>query len=639
MDVEVDRSDAAAQLPIIIISARHLKEIAADAWQALMDSNEPPWLFQHGGQPAVVERINDEQPAFIQHLGFAALRGRIDRVATWVARDKHGELKPATPPRDVVEDMLALEAPLPVLKGLTATPVFAADGTLVSSAGYHAATRLYHEPSSESIPTVPESPTRLDVERAKRLLLDDWMTDFPFVDDSSRAHAVGAALLPIVREFIQGPTPLHVVDAPTEGTGKGYLAKSVGIVVTGREPSVMTVGRSEDEIRKRLTASLRDGLPLIILDNLDRRLESASLAAVLTTAVWKDRLLGKSKMIVVPNRALWLATGNNVALNGEMTRRSVWIRLDAKQDRPFERTGFKHDPLLPWVYENRAQLVWALLVLVRHWIAQGRPAWSGQGLGTFEDWTRVVGGILTTAGIAGFLANRDELHRRVDRESEEWRAFVGCWWDRHADAAVRGGVLYDLACEWELLPSVFELARDDAKERSLRTRFGIALKKRIDRRYGEYFIIDMGHDSAQKGAVYRLEPAADPVAITEPSAPDGGGSVEVPDGKEADLDSGTEPTEPSEPQFNTDHGEQETEHSKGIAIEVPDVPQVPLTDSDRPELAAECRRNLPTGPSEVTYCRGCGRTMSVVAQTKVCGRCKQWGVVPEFAGLVARTRK
>lgn len=47
---------------------------------------------------------------------------------------------------------------------------------------------------------------------------------------------------------------------------------------------------------------------------------------------------------------------------------------------------------------NRGQIVWALLVLVLHWLQQGRPTPKhAPVIGSYESYTEVVGGIIETA--------------------------------------------------------------------------------------------------------------------------------------------------------------------------------------------------------------------------------------------------
>src|SRR5207244_2016580 len=107
----------------------------------------------------------------------------------------------------------------------------------------------------------------------------------------------------------------------------------------------------------------------------------------------------------------------------------VRIRLDPKTDRPWMRTTFKHSPIREWARRHRPELVRALLVLVRGWIAAGRPP-ARRTLGSFESWADTVGGILEHAGVRGFLDSAGDMYEAADREGAEWRAFVGAWHER-----------------------------------------------------------------------------------------------------------------------------------------------------------------------------------------------------------------
>jgi hypothetical protein len=128
--------------------------------------------------------------------------------------------------------------------------------------------------------------------------------DFPFEDDASKAHALAALLLPLVRHLIDGPTPMHLLDAPVEGTGKTLLASCVSEVSTGRPVEAIAEAPDDEEWRKRLTVVLVEGPTIVLLDNLNRILDSGALASVLTSRVWKDRVLGVSKTVRIPNLAV-----------------------------------------------------------------------------------------------------------------------------------------------------------------------------------------------------------------------------------------------------------------------------------------------------------------------------------------------
>ena len=502
-----DTAASNGHLPTIIVSGRHLRDIVDDCWEALAFADNPPSLFEFGGTLAEVRRVDGAIK--VEALSITALKGRLDRVANFMklSRDQQ-RLLPARPPTDAVEDMLALDVRLPHLSGITGAPVFDENWNLVDSPGYQPLTRLFFDQGGCSPPPVPHVPSDDDLHQARSLLLDEWLGDFPFVEESSRSHAVAALLSHVLRNRIDGPVPLFAVDAPTAGSGKTLLVESIGIITTGAAPAAMSLPRKDDDLRKQITSVLLNGSPVVLIDNVTHTLESGVLAAALTSRNWSDRLLGKSETVSVPNSCLWIATGNNLQLGSEISRRIVWVRLDPKVDRPWERTGFRHDPLGAWVVENRGRLLWALFVLVRRWLADGRPGWQGRPLGSFESWCRVVGGILDSAGIPSFLQNRDELYRQVDQESEEWRGFLQAWWSLHKSRPVKAAELVPLVRDNDLIPGVFASARDPSNDHAMSLRLGKALSARRDRAYGDIFIRKPGTDAHQKTGLYALERAS-----------------------------------------------------------------------------------------------------------------------------------
>jgi hypothetical protein len=48
-------------------------------------------------------------------------------------------------------------------------------------------------------------------------------------------------------------------------------------------------------------------------------------------------------------------------------------------------------------------------------------------IGSFESWSKTVGGILGFAGINGFLANLDEMYEEADDGANEWDTFLRAW--------------------------------------------------------------------------------------------------------------------------------------------------------------------------------------------------------------------
>jgi hypothetical protein len=483
--------------PEIRVNNRQLRDILVDAWRAVRAANRRPQLFVRSG--ALVRLAGGDDGPRIELMDEPGTYGYLARIADWVKVTEDAVLD-VSPMKDVARDMLVYpHAELPALEAVVSTPVFDRDGALVSTPGYHAGARLwYHRQHGLEIGTVPEQPSPDDVAAARALLLDDLLVDFPFAADSDRAHALGALTLPFVRRMVAGCTPIHLVEAPTPGSGKGLLGDLVSIITVGRTCEPTTLTQDEDEARKKITSILAKAQPVILLDNIKNGLDSAQLASALTAETWSDRVLGQTRMIDLPNRATWIVTANNPHLSLEIARRCVRVRLDAKTDRPWARTGFKHAPLRDWARASRAHLVHALLVLVRAWLAAGRPP-GKRVLGSFESWAAVVGGILDQGGVPGFLHDTEQLYEAADAEGQEWRELVCSWWEKFGPRWVSAGELLDLALERDLLGSIVR----DKSQRAQKIRLGKALSSARDRHFANYRLL-AGRNSNAKTAQYRL---------------------------------------------------------------------------------------------------------------------------------------
>ena len=79
--------------------------------------------------------------------------------------------------------------------------------------------------------------------------------------------------------MIDGLAPIHLIEAPTQGSGKGLLASLISIVSTGSAAEGRTVPENEDEVRKMITAELVTGRPIILLDNLSEKTGAGFLRA------------------------------------------------------------------------------------------------------------------------------------------------------------------------------------------------------------------------------------------------------------------------------------------------------------------------------------------------------------------------
>ena len=210
--------------------------------------------------------------------------------------------------------------------------------------------------------------------------------------------------------------------------------------------------------------------------------------------------MGGSRLLRLPVRCCWIATANNPALNVEIVRRTVRIRLDAGTDRPWMRNGFRHPDLAGWTQAHRGDLVAAVLTLARAWIARDRPAGPPRHLGTYESWSKVLGGILHTAGIPGFLANVETFYETTaDDELRALHGLVDAWWRVHGNAKVGVRDIWDL-----IQTESIDLDLGEKSEKSQRTRLGKLLGRMRDRIFDGRRVQNAGTDGRAAVQLYRL---------------------------------------------------------------------------------------------------------------------------------------
>jgi DNA primase catalytic core len=506
--------------PQIVITHRHEDDIANEAGAILVQANRRridhalvgPFeraaspLFLRGEALVRLKRINQPTRAapMLADVSEPVLRGMLTREIDWM-RETHDGLFPTSLPRVISTDLLAFPpSGLPVVDSVITTPTFCADGSLARAPGLYQADALWLDPDpSLQIGDVPANPSQGEIAAARALLLGDLLVDFPFASAADLANAVAVILLPFMRRMIRGNTPLHVVEAPAVGSGKGLFCHLLSIITTGSECPTRTLPESEEEVRKSLTAELITGRPIILLDNADdaKPTASVSLASILTTSTWTDRILGRTEMVTVPNNAVWILTGNNPQMSRDLARRSVRIRLDAKVEHAWLRKEFKHKRLMSWTTANRAELVRAVLILIQAWIAAGRPR-ADVELGAFEEWATTMGGVLTVAGVKGFLEDLGEMYSTADADSEGLRELVSAWWSAFGNATVYVADLTDFCVRHNLLAEIFGAGNP----RSQQTRLGQALRSARGRIFDGLEIVMMPatRDKRTRYALQRL---------------------------------------------------------------------------------------------------------------------------------------
>lgn len=387
-----------------------------------------------------VKLIDVDQDVLAAHI--------IDFMDYKVVDKLTGEVRHERVPQALIRDLSKRRVKTwPVVHRLAHTPIVDDAGNQVETKGYIPEMKIYLDPTVEYIP-LPDEVTPEIVGEAIDIILEP-IRDFPFADYgsdsmkpitlketdsdghpypnldrgvSSRAHAFCFIIQPLARHFIDGACPAYVIDKPTPGTGAGYFVDVAYIIATGGRAVAQTMSHQDEEFRKAITAALRDGSPIVFIDNINRKITSGDLASALTSGTWQDRILGQSNVTKIPIKNTWVLAGNNMDFTPEILRRLIPIRLDSNTQRPaFDRPAsmFKHNPLQDYVLENRASLVWAVNVLIKNWVDKGKPLYTERTFNSFDKWARIMGGVLMAADIPGFLENIDDFNdiRNVDDDS------------------------------------------------------------------------------------------------------------------------------------------------------------------------------------------------------------------------------
>ena len=220
-----------------------------------------------------------------------------------------------------------------------------------------------------------------------------------------------------------------MVEKPTPRTGATLMVQMLAYPALGKfiESSPWPVEEAERE--KTLLSLLLQSPSYIAFDNVNTFMNSAAFSLATTAPEYKKRLLSHNKMASPEVRCAWVVMANNPKMSREIAMRMGRCRLDAKSPDPSVGREFRHPDIRGWVREHRSDLIWAALTLIRAWwVTQPRP--EGQRvIGMYENYCRVIGGILDNAGIPGLFANREEFLQRAAPDLDETSVCIGHWWN------------------------------------------------------------------------------------------------------------------------------------------------------------------------------------------------------------------
>lgn len=447
-------------------------------------------------------RVDDEGT---EVLGSDAFSGEVDKRITLVKRNAKGEPVMDLFPSDVSKRIVAnagLCEHVKTLAGITRIPLFRADGSLFRTEGYDDDTRYVLRPDPAAVFDVKDEPTPMDVAEAVRTVLTP-IAGFPFVSDADRNAWIGMALTPMLRFIAPGPYKLGLIEAHQAGSGKSFLASMIAVLHGG--DVLPNLPGDDAELRKLVTSVLQAPSGVAVFDNVEGRVSSPVLAALLTTSTWSDRLLGKSAKITLANDRMWVATGNNIVIDGDLARRVLRCVINPNMDNPEQRL-FDFNPVT-WMKVNRGSYLSALGTLIRAWVVVGMPMADATGSDSYAHWQQVVGGVLALAGIEGGF-DSVESRIRLGASDADWSILLEAIDEHFAGRNWRMGELVDLIgdkIDPELLPG--QLAQKWTGYPS--AGFTKSLGRWAMNREGKYVnglvVVGAGQDGHRKVRLWRVE--------------------------------------------------------------------------------------------------------------------------------------
>ena len=421
--MESDLPDTGDREPVAVNLDR--KMVIDKITGALKDRYDGRILFNYG---EVLTRVKGHETQPLDRDRFYSILANAVACFRYTeATDKRPAIfEPTWPDPPSIGAVMAKAEEYSPLRRVVRVPFLRPDGTVCSTPGYDRETATVLVGSGLGELVVPSVPSKEQTLMAAKLLMEDWLGDLPFESEADRANALAMVLTPFVRGTVP-LVPLAVVNGLEAGVGKNLLADCVALLATGEAARPLPYVNQEEEMRKQITAAFAGGAELFIFDEA-HVVEGTQFARAVTSLTYTDRVLGVSRMASFPNQVTWMSLGNQVQVNGDMSRRVYFVCLSPAGTTLADRESYsyRHPDLKAWTSRHRTELVSAALTVLRGWVEAGRPTYSrGASMGSFEPWDKLMSGVLAYAGFPDFLTDSRKRRSESDFVQAYWEAHVG----------------------------------------------------------------------------------------------------------------------------------------------------------------------------------------------------------------------
>jgi hypothetical protein len=394
----------------------------------------------------------DGDSVVIQSASDTSILRDLDRKARYVKRlmTKDGPIDirlnvPKTMPAQIKDRVRSQprEVPFPSLSMVTGSPVLLPSGKVHDYQSLFEESVLFVNAHTDYYPRVSDFPTREDA-LAALAKFHPIFEKFPFTDpDNTGRTPLATASYSVVlsgclslasRAYMGiGAVPIHGVTAHAPRSGKTKIVEAACAAMLGHRPTAVHF-TSEEEFSKHLLPLMQAGDRAILIDNVERSLESSKLCILITGGTMRDRVLGESRDVLLRNFAVFWATGNNLIIGGDLTARAIRCDIDPQMELP-ESRSFEFDPVKR-AQEEHPQLVTAALTILRAYLVAGMP-WTLKRAqwGGFVRWDKLVCGALTWLDMADPFESRLRI-ANDDPVRSGHLDILEEWWEEYHDKPV-----------------------------------------------------------------------------------------------------------------------------------------------------------------------------------------------------------
>lgn len=217
---------------------------------------------------------------------------------------------------------------------------------------------------------------------------------------------IACSVTAVARHLFLGKAPFFFYHSNLEGSGKGALVRAALLPVFRKAgPDDIDLADTK-ELRNVLNTKAGCGASFVWAEELPENwtLNDRQLARWATTETWPFRPMGQNKEMCNADitKMLTVIASNRMTVDRNLQRRVLHADLFPHQEAK-ERKLPEGTQMLDSAFfadeKNLDKLLSAACSLIRHWDDVGRPQSKDRELESFEDWSRVVPGIVENMGL------------------------------------------------------------------------------------------------------------------------------------------------------------------------------------------------------------------------------------------------